>query len=221
MLIPVKTGMKISAVLLFAILAGCSSKVANTSQYSGFLGNYADLKPARSPGGHETLRWISPDYDSRRYQNVYAAPVVYYPAPSPNARVNAVTLEQVRLYTEQRLKGAIGQRLPLVQQPQKGGLLVKAAITAVSAENKDMQFYEVVPVAAVVASTMAATGHRTQNTVLLLEAEAIDVATNQPVIKVVRKGYGKNVANSTAPISAADVKQAIDEMVADVVNFPQ
>ncbi|WP_280173647.1 hypothetical protein [Mixta calida] len=28
--------------------------------------------------------------------------------------------------------------------------------------------------------------------------------------------YGKNVANS-----AADVKQAIDDMSADVVNFPQ
>lgn len=147
-------------------------------------------------------------------------PVVFYPHPTPNSRVSAATLEQVRLYTESRFKQALAKRKPLTATPKPGSLIVKIAITAVTAENKDMQFYEVVPVAAVLASTMAATGHRTQNSELFIEAEVIDASSNQPVIKVIRKGLGKTVPNSSAPITAADVKDAIDDMVKDIVAFP-
>ncbi len=54
-----------------------------------------------------------------------------------------------------------------------------------------LQFYEVVPVAMIVAGTQAATGHRTMDTDLYFEAELIDASTNKPVIKVVRKGKEK------------------------------
>lgn len=215
-----KISTKMGCVIFLTVLAGCSSKVAEKNQYSGFLGNYSDLKPAQTASGHQTLRWVSPDYHQRQYKNIYFSPVVYYPHASPDSRVSAGTLEQIRLYTKQRLKAAIGQRMQLVNQPQKGGVIVKTAITAVTASNKDVQFYEVVPVAAVIAGAMAASGHRTQNSELFLELEVIDAATNKPLIKVVRKGYGKTVDNSNAPITAADVKGAIDDMVRDVASFP-
>lgn len=206
-------------VLIVTALAGCSSKTAEKSQYSGFIKNASGLQPVKTATGHETLKWVSPDYQSGRYSSIYFAPVVYYPRPSPNSRVSAATLEQVRLYTENRMKSALASRKPLTDRPQPGGLLVKTAITAVTAENRDMQFYEVVPVAAVLAGTMAATGNRSQNAELFLEAEAIDVPTNKAVIKVIRKGYGKTVSNSNTPITAADVEAAIDDMVKDIVAF--
>lgn len=205
--------------LLAILLTGCASKTAEQSQYSGFLGNYAEMKPVKTASGHETLRWIAPDYQSDRYTSLYFAPVTYYPRALPNSRVSAATLEQIRSYTESSLKSALAGRKKIVDTPQPGGLIVKTAITAVTAENKDLQFYEVVPVAAVVAGTMAATGHRSQNAELFIEAEAIDVATGKPVIKVIRKGYGKSVANGAAPITPADVKGAIDDMVKDVATF--
>lgn len=205
--------------LLAILLTGCASKTAEQSQYSGFLGNYAEIKPVNTASGHETLRWIAPDYQSDRYTSLYFAPVIYYPRALPNSRVSAATLEQIRSYTESSLKSALAGRKKIVDTPQPGGLIVKTAITAVTAENKDLQFYEVVPVAAVVAGTMAATGHRSQNAELFIEAEAIDIATGKPVIKIIRKGYGKSVANGTVPITPADVKGAIDDMVKDVATF--
>ncbi|QHM70734.1 DUF3313 domain-containing protein [Mixta intestinalis] len=220
MLTLLKSGSKLSAFILVGVLAGCSSKVTEKSQYSGFLDDYSTLRPEKTSQGQQTLRWVSPAWRQNSYHNVYFAPVVYYPNPEPNERVSAATLEQIRAYTEQQLKNAVGQKFTLLPQPQPGSLIIKAAITAVTAENKSMQFYEVVPVAAVVASTMAATGHRTQNAVLFLEAEAIDATTHEPVIKVVRKGYGKSVPNSTTPVTLAEVKQAIDEMVTDTIAFP-
>ena len=44
------------------LLAGCSSKVTQTSQYSGFLSDYSKLQETTSPSGHKTLRWVDPSY---------------------------------------------------------------------------------------------------------------------------------------------------------------
>lgn len=41
------------------LLAGCSSKVTQTSQYSGFLSDYSKLQETTSPSGHKTLRWMN------------------------------------------------------------------------------------------------------------------------------------------------------------------
>lgn len=212
---------KLGVVLLLSTVVGCSSKVAEKNEYSGFLQDYSDLKPEKTATGQEVLRWVSPDFRVSNYRSAYFYPVVYYPAPHPNSRVSESTLEDIRIYTEQRLKSAVGSRLQLVNQPQPGGLIVKTAITAVSAETKDMRVYEILPVTAVIAGTMALTGKRSQNATLFIEAQLVDVSTNQTVLKVVRKGYGRSVPNSNARINSADVKGAIDAMVKDVTAFPQ
>ena len=209
-----------ASVLTLALLAaGCTSHVADKQQYSGFLGDYSALQSAQSPSGKPTLRWISPDYHSADYRSVVYTPVVYYPAAHPTARIDQPTLDGIRQYTDSQLKQAIAARKPLVAQKGPQTLLVKAAITSVTAENEGVQFYEVVPVAAVIASTMAATGHRTQNSALFLEMEAVDAQTGKPLIKVVRKAFGKTLPNNSAPITLNDVRPGIDEMVRDAVAF--
>ncbi|WP_419962771.1 DUF3313 domain-containing protein [Pantoea vagans] len=214
---------KTSVAALLAVsallLSGCTSHVADKQHYSGFLADYSQLKPSESASGEPTLRWISPDYKSSQYQDVLYTPVVFYPAARPTARVSQQTLDQIRSYTDIQLKGAIATRLPLVNQASPHTLKVRAAITAVSAENEGVQFYEVVPIAAVVASTMAASGHRTQNSELFLEIEATDAVTGKPLIRVVRKAFGKTVSNSTTPITFDDLKPGIDTLVRDTVSF--
>lgn len=200
------------------LLAGCTSHVADKEQYSGFLGDYSQLKPAESVSGEQTLRWISPDYQKGNFKNAHYTPVIYYPAAHPSQRISQQTLDEIRNYTDIQLKGAIATHWPLVASKSSQTLMVRAAITAVNAENKGMQFYEVVPVAAVVASTMAATGHRTQNSMLFLELEATD-ASGKPMIRVVRKAFGKTVNNSTTAITFADLKPGIDKMIRDAVSF--
>ncbi|CUZ87679.1 DUF3313 domain-containing protein [Serratia marcescens] len=204
------------------LLAGCSSKVTQTSQYSGFLSDYSKLQETTSPSGHKTLRWIDPSYKESNYRGLYFQPVVYFPAEKPTARVSQDTLNKIKTYATQRIKTALQNRFTILPSPTGSHVLVaKLAITAVSAENEDMKFYEVVPVAAVVASTMAATGHRTQNTALYIEGELIDQDTGKTVMEVVRKAYGKTVNNDSTPVTADDVKAAIDDIVTDITNFPK
>lgn len=148
--------------------------------------------------------------------------MVYFPAEKPTARVSQDTLNKIKAYATQRIKTALQNRFTILPSPTGSRVLVaKLAITAVSAENEDMKFYEVVPVAAVVASTMAATGHRTQNTALYIEGELIDQDTGKTVMEVVRKAYGKTVNNDSTPVTADDVKAAIDDIVTDITNFPK
>ncbi|WP_374930035.1 DUF3313 domain-containing protein [Serratia marcescens] len=204
------------------LLAGCSSKVTQTNQYSGFLPDYSKLQETSSPSGHKTLRWIDPNFKESNYRGVYVTPVVYYPAAKPTARVSQQTLDKIRNYTDQSVRKAVAERTTVLNNPTGSRvLLAKVAITAVSAEDEDMKFYEVVPVAAVVASTMAATGHRTQNTTLFLEAQLIDQDSGKTVLEVVRKSYGKTVNNDSAPVTEQEVKAAIDDMVNDIVTFPK
>ncbi|MGA7508702.1 MAG: DUF3313 domain-containing protein [Erwinia billingiae] len=208
------------AGLAIAVLAGCSSKVTESHQYSGFLSDYSKLKPTESPSGHPTLRWISPNYKASDYRGIYFTPVVYYPAAKPTERVSQQTLDSLRSYVDTRLKAAVAKQMPLVSSPGPDTLIMKTAITTVSAENQDMKFYEVVPVAAVIAGTMAASGHRTQNSVLYLEAQLIDAKTGKPVVEAVRKAYGKTVPNNSAPVTLSDLKQGADDMINDVTTFP-
>ena len=214
---------KTSVAALLAVsallLSGCTSHVTEKQQYSGFLSDYSQLQPTESASGQPTLRWISPDYKSSQYKDVLYTPLVYYPAAHPTARVSQQTLDQVLSYTDSQLQGAIATRRPLTNQATPHTLKVRAAITAVSAENEGVQFYEVVPVAAVVATTMAASGHRTQNSELFLEIEASDAVTGKPLIRVVRKAFGKTVSNSNTPITFEDLKPGINIMVRDTVSF--
>lgn len=212
--------MLLAGVLSFSIVVtGCTSKVADTQQFSGFLPDYSKLQSTQSASGQETLRWISPDYKAENYKGIVFTPVIFYPAAAPNARVSQQTLDQIRSYTDQQLKVAVAKRKPLVKQAEPGTLIMKTAITAVSAENQGVQFYEVIPVGAVIAGTMAAAGHRTQQSTLFLEVQLIDAQTGKPVIEVVRKGIGKNIPNSNTPINFEDLKAPINTMVEDTVNF--
>ena len=221
MIISQRLFVRLGVIMVFLTLAGCSSKTAEPHQYSGFMTDYSDLKPVETSSGHEVLRWIAPGFEVNHYKSIYFAPVIYYPPATPNSRVSASTLEQIRLYTEQRLKSAVSSGTRMSNQPQPGGLILNTAITAVSAENKDIRVYELLPVTAVIAGTMTVTGKRSQNTYLFIEAVMTDVTTNKPVLKVVRKAYGGAVSNSNAQITQADLKNAIDDMVTDVAQFPR
>ncbi|TFZ48212.1 DUF3313 domain-containing protein [Serratia proteamaculans] len=217
-----RTCVAMAALTVVLSLAGCSSKVTQTDQYSGFLSDYSKLQETTSPSGHKTLRWIDPNYKESNYRGIYFQPVIYFPAEKPTARVSQATLDKIKAYSTQRIKTALQNRFTILQSPKGSHVLVaKLAITAVSAENEDMKFYEVVPVAAVLASTMAVSGYRTQNTTLYIEGELIDQDTGKTVIEVARKAYGKTVSNDSKPVTAEEVKAAIDDIVTDITDFPK
>ena len=128
-------------------------------------------------------------------------------------------LSDILNYTNKEMKQAISERKPLATTAGKRSLIFRGAITGVDSSKEGLQFYEVIPVAMIIAGTQAATGHRTMDTNLYFEGELIDAATNKPVIKVVRKGEGKDLSNENTPMAFETLKKVIDDMATDATMF--
>ena len=209
------------AVLSSLLLAGCVSKVTEQNQYSGFLPDYNGLQEVTTPSGEKAMRWIAPGFAPSAYNTVVFNQLELYPAPKPNERVNMQTLQSLQAFTTTSVKNTLAQKYRVVpnQSAAPAGartLIMHAAITGVSASNEGMKWYEVVPVAAVVAGVSVATGHRDQNTELYIEADFVDAASGLPVTKVVRKIFGKTLENDSQVITADDFKAAIKSVTDDM-----
>ncbi|WP_085718772.1 DUF3313 domain-containing protein [Pseudomonas sp. B28(2017)] len=214
----------VGAALASLLLGGCTSKVTEKAQYSGFLSNYNNLQEVQTPSGGTAMRWVSPSWNPNAYDTVVFNKLELYPAPKPNERVNQQTLADIQNYMTNKAKATLGQKYRVVSNSSAApagsrSLIMRAAITGVSAENEGMKWYEVVPIAAVVGATQAATGHRDQETILFIEAEFIDAKSNQTVAKVVRKVFGTALENESQKVTAKDFKAAIDKMGTDFQAF--
>lgn len=201
------------------VLSGCSASHTPQEKYSGFLKDYGSLSETTSASGKPILRWISPDFDASNYDSLVYQPMVYYPVPRPSTQIGEQTLAQLLNYANQKMKASAGERIKLQDKPGPHSLIFRGAITGVDSSKEGLQFYEVVPVAMIVAGTQAATGHRTMNTRLYFEGEVIDAATGKPVIKVVRSGNGEDLSNENTPMTLATLKQVIDDMATDASMF--
>lgn len=211
----------VSAALGGLLLAGCTSQVTQEQQYSGFLPSYEGLQELKSPTGQPVMRWVAPGFAPDAYSTVVFNGLQFYPAPQPNERVNRQTLQELQAYTSANVKSVLEEKYRVVPamkdvRPGKRTLILRAAITGVTATSEGMRWYEIVPVAAVVGATEAATGHRDQNTELFIEAEFIDAASGLPVLKVVRKVFGETLKNASQPITAENFKAAIRGMTSDM-----
>ncbi|PMU11315.1 MULTISPECIES: DUF3313 domain-containing protein [unclassified Pseudomonas] len=214
----------IGATVAGLLLGGCTSKVTEKEQYSGYLSNYDNLQEVATPSGGTTMRWVSPSWNPDAYNTIAFERLELYPAPKPNERVNQQTLDDIRNYMSSKVRATLGQKYRVVSRSSaapKGSktLIMRAAITGVSASNEGMKWYEVVPIAAVVGATQAATGHRDQDTELYIEAELVDEKNNEIVARVVRKVFGKQLSNESQKITAQDFKAAIDKLNADLWAF--
>lgn len=199
-------------------LAGCSSKMVSSDEYSGFLPDYSKLVEGESPSGAPTMHWIDPALDLNQYTSIYLERSQFYPRPKPTARVSQDTLDRITRYYDQALKREMSKSLPVVDTPLADSIIVKPAITAVSASDKDLAVYEVIPIALVAAAVSSASGIRDQNVTLATEAMLIDANNNKVIAEVVRKGEGKVLENDSQPITADDVKLVIDHLAEDLHN---
>jgi len=212
-----KLGLMISTLCIASLtVVGCSSKLTQPDEYSGFLKDYSRLQEAKSPSGVEVMRWVDPALNIRQYTSVYIEPTQFYPQPQPTVKIPQSTLSGITSYYDQALKREVGNSLPLATGPGPGVIVVRAAITAVSSKTEGLKPYEVIPIALVAAAVTTASGIRDQETTLGTEAVFLDGGTNKVLAQVVRKGTGKPLQNDTQVMKASDVKNVIDGWASDL-----
>jgi len=199
-------------------LSGCASKYVEPEQYSGFLKNYSILKEEKSPSGAAVMRWVDPNVDVKRFSSVYIEPSQLYPQPKPTEKIPASTLQGITSYYDQTLKTQFSKALPLATGPGPGVLVVRPAITAVTASTKSLQPYEVIPIALIAAGISTATGIRDQDTSIATEAAFLDGGSGKVVAEVVRKGAGTELENSEQVMKATDARAVLDGWASDMLK---
>ncbi|MGC6369779.1 DUF3313 domain-containing protein [Pseudomonas sp. K2I15] len=212
-----KLGLMIGTVLIASVgVAGCSSKVTQPDEYSGFLSDYSNLKEAKSPSGADVMRWVDPNLNLSRYTAVYIEPTQFYPKPQASTKIPESTLQGISTYYSQALQRELEKSLPRANGPGPGVIVVRAAITAVSSKTESLKPYEYIPVALVAAAVSTGAGIRDQETTLGTEAQFLDGASGKVVAQVVRKGTGKPLSNDSQVMKADDVKSVIDGWASDL-----
>lgn len=199
-------------------MAGCASKYVEPDQYSGFLKDYSMLKEEKSPSGVEVMRWIQPGMDASKFTSVFVEPSQLYPKPQATEKIPAGTLQGITQYYNQALQTQFSKVLPLAQGPGPGVLVVRPAITAVSASTKGLRPYEVIPIALLAAGVSTATGIRDQDTSLSTEAQFLDSESGKVVAQVVRKGAGADLDNSDQVMTAKDARAVLDGWANDMAK---
>ena len=198
------------------VLSGCSSKVVEPEQYSGFLRDYSRLTENTSPSGATVMRWVDPDLKVGRYTSVYIEPSQFYPKPQATERIPQSTLQGITRYYDAALKREISKSMPLATGPGPGTIVVRPAITAVSSKTEGLKPYEVIPIALVAAAVSTASGIRDQETEIATEAAFLDGGNNKVLAQVVRKGSGKPLENEKQVLVPGDVKVVLDAWASDL-----
>ncbi|MWV16384.1 DUF3313 family protein [Pseudomonas sp. L-22-4S-12] len=198
------------------LVSGCTSTLVQPDQYSGFLQDYSRLSEQQSPSGVKVARWVDPNLDINRYTQVYIEPSKFYPTPQPDSRISQTTLQGITDYYDQALKRELSKVIRVSNSPSGDTLVIRPAITAVSAETEGLKPYEVIPIALVVAAATTAAGERDQQVEIATEASLVDAKSGKVVAEVVRKGAGTDLENKKQVLSADDVKPVIDGWANDM-----
>ncbi|WP_212626968.1 DUF3313 domain-containing protein [Pseudomonas sp. PP3] len=199
-------------------LSACSNKKVAPEAYTGFLKDYSVLTERRSPSGQTVLSWVSPTLKVERYTQIYIEPSQFYPKALPTERIPQTTLSDTTWYYDAALKHELGKILPVVTTPGPNTLIVRPAITGVTASTQSLRYYEWLPVTLVAAGVSTATGIRDQDSEIATEVVFLDGGTRAVVAQVVRKGTGVPLDNDQQIITAANVKAVLDGWASDLRN---
>ncbi len=206
------------ALTVAALLAtgGCSSTMVEPAKYSGFLPNYNVLEEQESASGVKVARWVDPNIDLSRYSSVYLEPSQFYPRPQSSAQIPQATLDEITRYYDAALKRELGSVVRISDSPTADSVIVRPAITAVSASTEGLKPYEVIPIALVVAATSTAIGTRDQQVEIATEAMFLDGGNTKLLAEVVRKGTGESLENKKAVLSVKNIQPVIDGWASDM-----
>jgi hypothetical protein len=199
-------------------LSACSNKKVAPEAYTGFLKDYSVLTERQSPSGQTVLSWVSPTLKVERYTQIYIEPSQFYPKALPTERIPQTTLSDTTWYYDAALKHELGKILPVVTTPGPNTLIVRPAITGVTASTQSLRYYEWLPVTLVAAGVSTATGIRDQDSEIATEVVFLDGGTRAVVAQVVRKGTGVPLDNDQQIITAANVKAVLDGWASDLRN---
>lgn len=213
----------IVTVIAAPLAAFAAEKLVKKEQYSGFLKDYSQLKEEKDADGQPVMRYLGPQLSSGAYGKVMIDRVEYYPAPRPDAQVDAATLDQIRDYFDQAMRRKISEKVPVVDQAGPGVVRMRVAIAAVAAETVGLKIRPPVGMLIQGIKAAAGTGPVAKEAELYAEMEALDSQSGERIGMVVKKGIGREVKEGAVKgekkVAVDDVKPVLDNWARLAADF--
>ena len=172
--------MKLKLILtpfsILVFLLGCASAPKTTEIQSGFLTDYSKLKET----DENSASFIAEGYEPKQYGSITFDPVQ---VQLSEALLNDSSLEaNQQKEISEFVASELDQKLSSGFSGQgQGSLKIRSAVSGVSSTSEDLSAWQYLPVTLAATAAMEAAGQRDKALILFLEAEAIDLDTNEIV----------------------------------------
>ena len=122
-----KFAVVLMSIVVVGAVAGCAGQKVG---HSGFLQNYAQLKPDPKVDG--ALRYLNPTKNLRQYDKFIIDPIAVYFAPgAKGAGIDPAKLKELTDYFRSEIVKVLTKNYRVVSAPGKGVMLLRIAITDV------------------------------------------------------------------------------------------
>lgn len=181
----------LSASLIFT---GCATKTAKGKNFSGFLGDYSNLEPGKSPIDNKPiLYWKSDVMLKGKYDSIIIDPVIFYPQLKADKDIDYPTLTKILKHINADLREEIGEEIKIVSQPGPKTARLRVAITSVQKGFSDYSWYSYTPITFAVTTAGEAAGMRDSSVTILVESELMDSESSAVLITSIRKDFGGDI----------------------------
>lgn len=195
------------------LLSACCS---NKQPAAGFLPEYNLLSPHQAPSGTNLLSWFDPKLPRGRYIQVYLAPSQFYPSLEPSTRIPLSTLAGITDYYDGALRNELGKVMTVVDRPGPNTLVIRPAITELSAHTQGLRFYEWLPFTLLAAGVSSAAGWRDLDTEIASELRFEAGANGKLIGAAMFSGIGLPLENDRQQMTADNVKAVLEGWASDV-----
>jgi len=192
-------------------LQGCATKTASLD-FSGFLGNYAGLRPSPDESGAWSYR--KPDVNFKEYTNIILDPLIIWPSQrSSYGGVNALTAWKLALAFQDRMSQALAGGYRIVNQPGPGVLRLRAALTEVMLEHPKLASPgQLLPLAndMLIQASEKISGMNALEGEAAIEAELLDAESQERLAAYVEKRVSSKVLLTQDKDSLGPVLEIFD-----------
>jgi hypothetical protein len=169
----------ITGLCLLMLLGACATYQARSTQTTGFLGDYSQLKPGGE--GKALLVYIDPKADFKSYKRIFMDPVKLY--ASPEHSMSTISLEdrqKLLNYADASIREHLAKDYVFVMEPGPGIMRLRVAITEAEDANVVMDTVStVLPIGLAISGLQAAaTGSCSFVGSAGVEAEMLDSLSN-------------------------------------------
>jgi len=214
--------LRAGAVLgLAVLLAACSATPKVTGATSGFLPSYDTLEEVSDSSGVKYLSSGSVGIKGEKLERVFVEPSRVFPAGVRFPSIDEATTARSLQHLDATLRTQLAKHFVLVDAPRKAQLVIRPAVTRISAVEEGMKPLDFVPVRIVTKPLKDAVLGTPQKAAAVLEVLMVDPRDGSVLNASYRPATGKETGRSGAggdKVNFDAVKPVLDEWATSIAG---